>query len=102
MRGMESTLLEVRGLAVITFGDVQGGASSFSMRFVHLGTRRDHRMVRLFGTDVDERMLQEAVYDFCDRVQIQQTEHGSLRLEFWRGDVLAGSHRVESFNVESG
>jgi hypothetical protein len=69
------------------------------MRFVQAGPRRDQRIVRVRGSDVDERLLQEAVYNFCDRVRIQQAETGELRLEFWRGGALVGSHGIAGFEV---
>ena len=96
---MESTLFEVRAVTAITWDDVRFGGRDFSMRFVHAGTRRDHRIVRIRGSDVDERLLQEAAYNFCDRVRIQQLEDERLRLEFWREGALIGAHRLESFDV---
>jgi hypothetical protein len=69
---MNSTLFEIQSLTAIKF-DVEGcGGRDFAMRFVHAGPRRDHRLVRVRGSDLDERLLQEAVYNFCDRVRILQ------------------------------
>jgi hypothetical protein len=98
---VDSIVFEVSAIEVIRWDDLSPGEESlcFSMRFVHAGRRRDHRVVRLRGTDVDERELQEAVYDFCDRVRMVEHEAGTLRLELWRSGQRVGSHRITSFDV---
>src|SRR5690349_11084031 len=99
---MDSTLFEVQGLTAIKF-DVEGcGGLDFAMRIINAGPRRDHRIVRVRGSDLDERLLQEAIYNFCDRVRILQTESGQLRLEFWRGGELIGSHQLQSYEATAG
>ena len=86
-------------MTAVAWDEVARGGSDFSMRFVHSNWRRDHRVVHVRGSDVDERLLQEAVYNFCDRVRIQQTESRHLRLEYWRDGELIGSHGLESFHI---
>jgi len=99
---MDATLFEVQALTALTWDEVRCGGRDFCMRFVQAGRRRDQRIVRVRGSDVDERLLQEAVYNFCDRVRIVQAETGEMRLEFWRGGVLVGSHRLAGFEVGHG